>query len=99
MTIGRPRKPRIIQRQPQIKLFSPRGRHGRPGILELKFEEFEAIRLIDHVGLSQKESAKFMGISQQTLSRVLKGGRKALAEGLVKGLIIRVGGGDFRLEK
>ena len=97
--LGRPRKPRIIQKKPDISQFSPRGRIGRPGSLDLKYEEFEAIRLTDHVGLNQLEAAKFMGISQQTLSRVLKSGRKSLAEALVKGLIIRVSGGDFKIEK
>lgn len=99
MKTGRPRKLRIIKKEPYIRLFSPRGRHGRPGTLNIKHEELEVIRLIDHVGLSQKEAAKFMDISQQTLSRVLRGGRKSLAEALVRGLIIRVSGGDFRIEK
>ncbi|MFA6142382.1 MAG: DUF134 domain-containing protein [Candidatus Omnitrophota bacterium] len=99
MKTGRPRKARIVKKEPHTRLFSPRGRIGRPGTLDIKHEELEAIRLIDHVGLDQKEAAKFMGISQQTLSRVLRSGRKSLAEALVKGLIIRVSGGDFRIEK
>ncbi len=99
MKTGRPKKPRIIRKEPYIMLFSPRGRIGRPGTLDIKHEELEAIRLIDHVGLDQKESAKFMGVSQQTFSRVLKSGRRRLAEALVKGFIIRVSGGDFRIEK
>jgi len=99
MKTGRHRKPRIIKKEPYIRLFSPRGRIGRPGTLDIKYEELEAIRLVDHVGLDQKESARFMGVSQQTFSRVLKSGRKCLAEALVKGLIIRISGGDFRIEK
>lgn len=96
---GRPIKPRLVKKEPEIKQFSPRGRIGRPGNLEVKFEEYEAIRLYDHVGLNQKDCAKFMGVSQQTFSRVLKAGRKRLAEGLVKGHIIKVAGGDFKIDK
>lgn len=96
---GRPIKPRIIRKEPQIRQFSPRGRIGRPGHMELKFEELEAIRLSDYLGLDQREAAGFMGISQQTFSRVLKNGRKCLAEALIKGQIIKVDGGDFRIEK
>jgi uncharacterized protein len=98
MKTGRPRKIRIIKKEPEIRQFSPRGKIGRPGNLQIKLEEYEAIRLYDHVGLNQKESAKFMGVSQQTFSRILKNGRKRLANGLVNGLIIKVAGGDFRIE-
>ncbi len=99
MHIGRPRKPRKIPHEPLIKQFSPRGRRGRPGYINIKFEEYEAIRLNDHVGLKQGESARLMGVSQQTFSRVLKNARKCLAEALIKGDIIRIAGGDFKVEK
>lgn len=96
---GRPKKPRMIPREPLIKQFSPRGRLGRPGYSNIKFEEYEAIRLNDHVGLKQAESAGLMGISQQTFSRVLRNARKCLAEALIKGDIIKITGGDFKVEK
>ena len=99
MKTGRPRKQRIIRKDPAIKLFSPRGRRGRPGYGELKHEEFEAIRLADHLGLNQKESAQFMGVSQQTFSRILRNGRKSLAKTLVKGDIITIAGGTYKIER
>jgi predicted DNA-binding protein (UPF0251 family) len=97
--IGRPKKLRKVHKDPDTKQFSPRGHRGRPGYNVLKVEEVEAIRLVDHVGLKQAEAAAFMGISQQTFSRVLGHARKSLAEALVLGRIIRVGGGDFKIEK
>ncbi len=97
--MARPIKVRKIQKEPRTRQFSPRGRIGRPGHLELKNEEFEALRLADYLGLSQSEAAKFMDVSQQTFSRVLKNGRKRLSEALVKGLIINIKGGDFRVGK
>jgi len=97
--IGRPIKPRIVRKEPPVKQFSPRGRIGRPNHIELKYEEFEAIRLYDHTGLNQRDAAKFMGISQQTFSRILKNGRRMLAEALVNGKIINVAGGEFKIEK
>ena len=96
---GRPPKVKIVQKKPGITQFSPRGRIGRPGYMELKFEELEAIRLSDHLDLRQDECAKFMGISQQTFSRLIKKARKRVSEGLVKGHIIKVKGGDYRVEK
>ncbi|MFA6078658.1 MAG: DUF134 domain-containing protein [Candidatus Omnitrophota bacterium] len=99
MNKGRPIKPRTIRREPEIRQFSPRGRVGRPGYIDLKLEEFEAIRLADFNGHDQAESAKKMRISQQTFSRVLKNARQRLAEALIKGDIIRISGGVFKVEK
>ncbi|MCX5678095.1 MAG: DUF134 domain-containing protein [Candidatus Omnitrophica bacterium] len=96
---GRPIKARIVHREPGTKQFSPRGRRGRPGYNALKHEELEAIRLADFTGLKQAEAAEQMNISQQTFSRVLRSGRKCLAEAIVLGHIIKVDGGDFKLEK
>ena len=99
MKAGRPTKLRTIQSEPITKQFSPRGRIGRPGYIELKYEEFEAIRLADYKGLKQAEAAGTMGISQQTFSRVLKNARKRLSEALISGLIIKITGGRFKIEK
>ena len=90
---GRPKKPRNIQKEPFVRQFSPRGRIGRPGYIDMGEDEYEALRLADFIGLNQKEAASSMGISQQTYSRVLKGARKALTEGVVLGKIIRIRGG------
>ena len=97
--VGRPKKSRIVQKEPNTKQFSPRGQRGRPGYNQLKVEELEAIRLADHMGLKQAEAATLMGVSQQTFSRVLRNARKSLAEALVLGHIIKVKGGVFKIEK
>lgn len=99
MNKGRPRKTRIVHNSPNTALFSPRGQIGRPGYNRLKIEELEAIRLSDHLGLKQAESALSMGISQQTFSRILKSARKSIAEALVLGRIIQVSGGDHKIDK
>lgn len=96
---GRPKKSRIVRKDPNTKQFSPRGRRGRPGYNELKIEEVEAIRLTDHMGLNQSEAARSMGVSQQTFSRIIRNARKSLGEALVLGRIIKVGGGVFKIEK
>lgn len=99
MRRGRPRKPRIVQTRPNTRQFSPRGHIGRPGYIELKLEELEAIRLVDFAGLKQAESAGSMGISQQTFSRVLRNGRKSLAKALVLAKIIKIIGESDKVEK
>ena len=92
---GRPKKYRIIKKEPEILKFSPRGKPGRPEEIELNIEEFEAIRLTDHQGLRQDQAAKSMGISQQTVSRVLRKARKKMADTLIGGKIIKIKGGRF----
>lgn len=92
---GRPKKYRIIRLNPKINQFSPRGKPGRPDEVNLTMDEFEAIRLADKQGLRQIEAAKSMHISQQTFSRILKKGRKTLADALVSGKIIKIQGGYY----
>ncbi len=90
---GRPKKYRIVKVDPKISQFSPRGRPGRPDEVELKMDEFEALRLADYQNLSQKEAAKSMRISQQTFSRVLRRARNLIAKGITTGSAIRIQGG------
>lgn len=90
MRRGRPLKNKTIQKKPEIVQFSPRGRRGRPGYVELRMEEFEAVRLADHIGLDQKESAHFMKISQQTFSRIIRAARRKIAGAITKGEIIKI---------
>ena len=92
---GRPKKYRIVRQDPKISQFSPRGRPGRPDEVNLTMDEYEAIRLADFLGFSQKEAAKSMHISQQTFSRILKRAHKAIANGIVTGKIIKIQRGTY----
>jgi len=92
---GRPRKKKIIQAQPRIDHFSPRGRPGRPDETVLQIEEYEALRLYDFMTMPQKEAAKLMGISQQSFSRIIRSARKKVSDALVNAKTIRIEGGDF----
>jgi len=87
---GRPKKNRVVKQGPSISQFSPRGKPGRPDEVYLGIDGFETIRLTDYLGLSQKAAADSMGVSQQTVSRILKGARRIIAEAIVKGKIIRI---------
>lgn len=90
---GRPKKIRVVRTALKIAQFSPRGKPGRPDEAVLGMDEFEALRLADHLQMSQKQAAKSMKISQQTFSRIIKRARKAVADALVDGKIIRIQGG------
>jgi len=94
-TRGRPKKYRIVRQDPRISQFSPRGRPGRPDEVYLDVDQYEAIRLADFMGLSQKEAGQSMHISQQTFSRILRRAHKAVSEAIVSGKIIKIQGGSY----
>jgi len=95
---GRPKKYRIVRHDPKINQFSPRGKPGRPDEVSLTMDEFEAIRLADYLGITQKEAAGSMRISQQTFSRILKKARRTIAGALVGGKVIRIQGGYYVID-
>jgi len=83
----------------------PRCRYYKPAGIPLRFleetvltmDELEAIRLCDAEGLYQDAAAEKMGISRQTLGRIVESGRKKLADALVTGKAIRMEGGNVAL--
>jgi predicted DNA-binding protein (UPF0251 family) len=95
--IGRPKKVRYIQNMPRVIQFSPRGRPGRPEDVQLTMDEFEAVKLADLQGFSQSEGAMAMRISRPSFGRILRAGRRKIADALVNGKIIRIVMGDAQL--
>ena len=94
---GRKKKVRFIQKMPEIVQFSPRGKAGRPNDIELRLDQFEALKLADLQGYSQAEGAASMGISRPTFGRILREARKILATALVNGMIIHIRTGDVQV--
>ena len=96
-----PRPPieRAVAGVPRITLFKPAGVPARElEQLRLGVDELEAIRLVDLEGLSHEQAAEAMGVSRQTVGRVLERGRASVAEALVEGKAILIGGGQYRVE-
>ena len=82
---------RRVRGRPNSSYFKPAGKR----IVELEetvltLPEFEAVRLIDLQERSQSDAGKQMEISQSTLSRVLKSGRKKISDAIVNGKAIRI---------
>ena len=90
MQKGRQNKVRYIQKMPKIVQFSPRGKVGRPDEIELRVDQYEAIKIADFQGYNQSEGASFMGVSRPSFGRILREGRKIVADALVNGKIIRI---------
>ena len=62
--------------------------------LALLFEEWEAIRLLDHIGLNQAEAAEHLNVSRPTLTRIYEKARKTIAKSLVEGIPFFIEGGE-----
>jgi predicted DNA-binding protein (UPF0251 family) len=96
-----PRPPieRTVSGLPRVTLFKPAGVPARElEQLQLGVDELEAIRLVDLEGLSHEQAAEVMGVSRQTVGRVLERGRARVADALVGGKAILISGGQYRVE-
>ena len=83
---------------PQITYFKPAGVPlSNLQEVRLSVEEVEAIRLKDLEGLEQEECAQRMNISRTTFSRVLGSARQKMADALLSGKAIKIGGGNFEM--
>ncbi len=93
----RPVRHRKIARNLPEGLYGPRGR-ALPGadVVELTLDELEALRLSDLEGLYQEAAAERMAVSRATFARILASARRTVADAIVGGKVIDVGGGAVR---
>jgi predicted DNA-binding protein (UPF0251 family)/predicted Fe-Mo cluster-binding NifX family protein len=88
----------MVDAAPGVRLFKPQGIPARQlEEIYLLFDGYEALRLADLEGLRQDEAAERMQISRQTFGRILAQARKAVTEAIVKGLVLRIEGGECRM--
>ena len=91
--MARPQKRRCICSVPQTAGFSPKG--GDPdGSVNLTYDEYEVIRLLDHLQLTQEECATRMAVSRPTVTRIYEEARRKIADMLVNGRALTISGGD-----
>lgn len=84
----RPKIKRHICKEHHAKfsLFKPNGIPASELIkTDLETDEFEAVRLVDMLQLSQQEAALEMKVSRQTFANILKVARKKITTALVQG--------------
>jgi uncharacterized protein len=87
----RPLKERRICCSPTAYYFKPAGIPMR--ILqevEISWDELEAIRLADLLGLYHDEAAEQMKVSRPTFGRILKSGREKIADSIINGKAIHI---------
>ncbi len=90
----RPRKHRRVCSQPQCTSFKPCGGAGR--VVTMTLDEYEVIRLIDLEGLTQEQCSEQMEVARTTVQAIYASARKTLAQCIVEGRPLQIGGGDVR---
>ena len=94
----RPRKWRTVCRLPDIERFGPLGKAvPEDQVIYMTVEEYETIRLIDLIGLTQEECAAQMNVARTTVQSIYATARQKLADAIVNGKVLRIAGGDYRL--
>lgn len=90
----RPFKNRCINAQPLSVVYKPAGIPARElEWVTLHLDEFETIRLLDHVGMEQEQAAAQMRVSRPTVTRIYASARQKIANALVQGQAICIEGG------
>ncbi len=95
--MARPRKGKMVCQLPEVNNFGPFGLTDKMKFLTMTVEEYESIRLMDHEGLTQEESAVKMGISRSTFQKIYDDARKKMAKCLVEGYRLVIQGGDYKI--
>ncbi|MGL6016113.1 MAG: DUF134 domain-containing protein [Selenomonadaceae bacterium] len=94
----RPIKCRQVCCLPACNRFGPiQSRADEPQYIQMTIDEYETIRLIDLEDLNQEECAARMNVARTTVQAIYNGARKKLAESLVRGKMLRIEGGEYKL--
>lgn len=93
--MARPRKCRRVCAHPRCTSFKPC--KGDASVVTMTLDEYEVIRLIDLEGLTQEQCAKQMEVARTTVQAIYASARKTLAQCIVEGHPLQIGGGDVRI--
>ena len=91
--MARPQKQRCICSLPQVTGFAPQG-CDVSGSVNLTYDEYEVIRLLDYRQMTQEQCAERMQISRPTVTRIYDEARRKVADMLANGRALTIGGGD-----
>ncbi len=94
--MARPQRRRRICKEPEYLTFRPDG-VAAPETVDLTCDEYETIRLVDLLGLTHEQCAKRMDISRTTVTEVYEAARRKIADALVNGRELTIGGGSYRI--
>ncbi len=92
--MARPPHPRRVGLGFETRVFKPAGTPLRElPVVRLDLDGLEALRLADLEGLYQEAAAERMGVSRATFGRIVATAHARVAEALLEGKALRIGGG------
>jgi len=92
----RPQKDRLVGHPPLFTDFKPVGiRRKALETIILSLDEYEAIRLTDHLNLEHSQAAEKMEISRPTFTRLIEQARFKIAQFLIEGRHLTIEGGNI----
>jgi predicted DNA-binding protein (UPF0251 family) len=80
---------------PDAKGYNSKGKSN--GYVDITVDEYETVRLIDYVGLTQQECAKQMQVARSTVTAVYFNARYKIADSIVNNKALKIEGGNFEL--
>jgi len=96
----RPKQFRKMVSPPLMKGYKPFGiSRFELETVVLSFDEYETIRLLDYVGLTQEQASEQMNVSRPTLTRIYENARKSMAKAFVEGKMILISGGNVEFDR
>lgn len=94
--MARPQRCRRICGMPAHTKFTPEAENCREAV-SLSLDEYETIRLMDREGLTHEQCAGVMQISRTTVTEIYAAARRKIAEAIVSGRALVIGGGRVKL--
>lgn len=91
--MSRPVRIRKMTNPPRFKGYQPVGLLEESIPVVINYEEYEAIRLSDFEFYNQVDSARAMGVSRPTFTRIYESARRKVAQAFVSGKPIVFEGG------
>ena len=95
--MARPNKRKRICRLPVYSQFFTKDREETRNQLILSVEEFETLRLLDYIGMTQEECAEQMGVGRATVQNLYTEARKKIVRFLVEGTGLLIEGGNYTI--
>ncbi|OUO47969.1 DUF134 domain-containing protein [Megasphaera sp. An286] len=93
----RPPRCRRVCSLPKAGEFAPSGCAADAEVIIMRIDEYEVIRLIDLLGLTQEQCAAQMDVSRTTVTGIYDGARRKIADALVHGKRLLIEGGHIQL--
>ena len=94
-----PRSPKIrkICAEPRFTQFVPLHEQRDNTVVEMSYEEYETIHLIDARDYTQEKCAEQMGVSRSTVQAIYQVARKKIADCMVNGRTLAIAGGNYQV--